>query len=129
VKQGAGLTVLVVDDYAATRELIRTLLESKGCHVVEAANGQEAVNIAARIAFSFILMDLDMPVLNGYEATREILSRPGTKGVPIIAFSANCSRDWQERALDAGCKGCISKPADFTLIDRLVRRYSSSTVD
>jgi CheY-like chemotaxis protein len=51
----AGLTVLVVDDYADTRELIRTLLEGKGCHVVEAASGQEAVNVAARIAFSFIL--------------------------------------------------------------------------
>lgn len=129
MKQGVGLTVLVVDDYADTRELIRTLLEGKGCHVFEAANGQEAVNIAARMAFSFILMDLEMPVLNGYEATREILSQPKTKDVPIIAFSANCSRDWQQRAFDAGCRGCIQKPVDFTLIDGLVSRYSSSTVD
>ena len=129
MKQAGGLTVLVVDDYADTRELIRTLLERKGCHVVEAANGQEAVNITARTAFSFILMDLDMPVLNGYEATREILSQPGTKGVPIIAFSANCTRDWQQRAFDAGCTACIPKPVDFTLIDELVSRYSSSTVD
>lgn len=129
MKQAGGLIVLVVDDYADTRELIRTLLERKGCRVFEAANGQEAVNIAARIAFSFILMDLDMPVLNGYEATREILSHPRTKGVPIIAFSANCTRDWQQRAFDAGCTGCIQKPLDFTLIDELVSRYSSSTVD
>ena len=129
MKQAGGLTVLVVDDYADTRELIRTLLEGKGCRVVEAANGQEAVNIAARVAFSFILMDLEMPVLNGYEATREILSQPGTKDVPVIAFSANCSRDWQQRAFDAGCTGCIQKPVDFTLIDGLVSRYSSSIVD
>lgn len=56
----------------------------------EAANGQEAVNIAARMAFSFIPMDLDMHVLNGCETARELLSRPGTKDVPIIVFSANC---------------------------------------
>lgn len=129
MKQAGGLIVLVVDDYADTREFIRTLLEGKGCHVVEAANGQEAVNIAARIAFSFILMDLDMPILNGYEATREILSQPRTKDVPIIAFSANCSRDWQQRAFDAGCTGCIPKPVDFTRIDELVSRYSSSILD
>ena len=129
MNQAGGLTVLVVDDYADTRELIRTLLERKGCHVVEAANGQEAVNIAARIAFSFILMDLDMPVLDGCDATREILSQPRTKGVPIIAFSANCNRDWQQRAFDAGCTGCIPKPVDFTRIDELISRYSSSTVD
>lgn len=129
MKQAGGLSVLVVDDYADTRELIRTLLERKGCRVFEAANGREAVNISARIEFSFILMDLEMPVLNGYEATREILSQPRTKDVPIIAFSANCTRDWQQRAFDVGCTGCIPKPVDFTLIDRLVSRYSSGIVD
>ena len=60
MKQAGGLIVLVVDDHADTRELTRTLLERKGCRVFEAANGREAVNIAARTAFGFILMDLEI---------------------------------------------------------------------
>ena len=75
----------------------------------EAANGQEAVNIAARIAFSFMLIDLDMPVPNRYQATTAILSQPRTKDLPIIAFSSYCTRDWQQRAFDAGCTACIPK--------------------
>ena len=120
-----GPTVLVVDDYADTRELIRTLLEMKGCRVVEAADGREAVDIATKIPLSFILMDLEMPVLNGFEATREIHSRPATEDVPIIAFSANCSGDRRERAFAAGCVGCYQKPLDFTLIDNLLGHYAS----
>ena len=117
--------MLVVDDYADTRELVRTLLEMKGCRVFEAANGQEAVDLAAKTALSFILMDLEMPVLNGFEAARAIHSRPATEDVPIIAFSANCSGDRRERALDAGCVECYQKPLDFTLIDDLVGHYVS----
>lgn len=118
-------TVLVVDDYADTRELVRTLLEMKGCRVIEAANGQEAVELASRTFLSFILMDLEMPVLNGFEATREILSHQETKGVPIIAFSANCSGDRRTRAFAAGCLECYQKPVEFTLIDELIGRYAS----
>ncbi len=70
----AEMTVLVVDDYADTRALIRVLLELKGCRVVEAANGREAVELASRTALSFVLMDLEMPVLNGFEAARNTLA-------------------------------------------------------
>jgi CheY-like chemotaxis protein len=118
-------TVLVVDDYADTREFIRTLLEIKGCRVLEATNGQEAVDIASQTQLSFILMDLEMPVLNGFEATREILSRPSTKDIPIIAFSANCSGDRRDRASAAGCLECYQKPVEFSLIDELISRYAS----
>jgi CheY-like chemotaxis protein len=120
-----GPTVLVVDDYADTRELVRTLLEMKGCRVFEAANGREAVDLAAKMTLSFVLMDLEMPVLNGFEAAREIHSRPATEDLPIIAFSANCSGDRRERAYAAGCVGCYQKPLDFSLIDNLIRHYTS----
>ena len=120
----AGPTVLVVDDYADTRELVRLLLEMRGCRVVEAADGQEAVDLAAKTTLSFILMDLEMPILNGFEAARQIHSRPATEDVPIIAFSANCSGDRRERAFAAGCVECYQKPLDFTLIDNLVGHYA-----
>ena len=120
-----GPTVLVVDDYADTRELIRMILEMKGCRVVEAANGQEAVELSSRMPFSFILMDLEMPVLNGFEATREICLRHEINSIPVIAFSANCSGDRRQRAFDAGCVECFQKPLDFTLLDELVGRYAS----
>lgn len=124
-----GTTVLVVDDYADTREIVRILLEMKGCRVLEAANGQEAVNIATSTALSFVLMDLEMPVLNGFEATRAILALQKTRDIPIIAFSANCNQERRQRALDAGCKECIPKPVDFTRINELLSHYSSNTTD
>lgn len=117
-------TVLIVDDYADTRELIRALLEMKGCHVLEAANGREAVDLAAQTPFNFILMDLEMPVLNGFDATREILSRQESRDVPIIAFSANCGGDRRARAFAAGCAECYQKPVDFTILDELIVRYA-----
>lgn len=125
MEQAAGLIVLVVDDYADTRELIRTLLEMNGCRVVEAANGREAIELAAQFELSFILMDLEMPVLNGYDATRELLSCPETTGVPVIALSANCSGDRRERAFAAGCIECHQKPLEVTLINELLSRYGS----
>lgn len=118
-------TVLVVDDYADTRELVRMLLEMQGCSVFEAANGLEAVDLTGRVPFSFILMDLEMPVLDGFEATRVIRARPETAGVPIIAFSANCSGERRERARVAGCTECIAKPIELPLIEELVGRYTS----
>lgn len=122
-------TVLVVDDYADTREIVRILLEMKGCRVLEAANGQEAINIATNTSLSFVLMDLEMPVLNGFEATRAILAHQKTRDVPIIAFSANCSQERQQRALDAGCRECIPKPVDFSRINELISHYSSNAID
>ena len=120
-----GPTVLVVDGYADTRDLVRMLLEMKGCRVVEAANGQEAVDIVMTIVPSFILMDLEMPVLNGFEATRKILSHPEARRIPIIAFSANCKGERRARAFAAGCLECYEKPVEFTLIDELIGRYAS----
>ena len=109
--------MLVVDDYADTRELVRMLLEMKGCSVFEAANGREAVDLTWRVAFSFILMDLEMPVLDGFEASREIRARPETSVVPVIAFSANCSGERRALALAAGCTECIAKPIGLPLIE------------
>jgi CheY-like chemotaxis protein len=114
-------TVMVVEDYDDTRVFMRMLLEMKGCHVVEAVNGQEAVDIAAQDRPGLILMDLEMPVMNGFEATRRIHAQQSE--IPIIAISAQCNDDNRQRAFAAGCVECYQKPVDFGLIDELIGRY------
>ena len=116
-------TVLVVDDSDDIRELIGLQLRLKGCHVVEAANGQEAVELAPQVRPDLILMDLSMPVLDGYEATRQIHGHPQLRNVPIVAVSAFCDASNRHKALTAGCVECIGKPLDMSLLDGLLRRH------
>ncbi|MGH9940905.1 MAG: response regulator [Pyrinomonadaceae bacterium] len=116
-------TVLLVEDYDDTREFMRMLLEMKGFRVFEAVNGKEAVALAPQIKPDLILMDLEMPVLNGYEATRQIRAIPAMRDVPVIAVSAHCSGELQNEALAAGCAECICKPVDISLVDGVIERY------
>lgn len=117
--------VLLVEDYDDTREMMRTLLQAKGYLVVEAADGQVAVELAEEhcLELDLILMDLNLPVLSGYEATRRILAQDATCRVPVVAFSAQCSNDRRQRALEAGCVECLPKPVDFTQLDEMLARY------
>ena len=116
-------TVLVVDDHEDIRQLIRMSLQMRGCRVVEATNGKEAVELAVRVSPRLILMDLSMPVLDGYEATRQIRARPELSDVPIVAVSAYCDAHNRQEALAAGCVECVSKPVDFDMIDGLLERH------
>ncbi len=116
-------TVMVVDDADDIRELICIQLRRKGYEVVEATNGEQAVALATQSHPSLILMDLSMPVMDGYEATRRIKSLPGLDGVTIVAISALCDPSIQHKALEAGCVECVSKLIDFPAVDSLVARY------
>ena len=118
-----GRTVLVVDDHDDIRQLMRMSLQMNGCSVVEAVNGKEAVELASQLSPGLILMDLSMPVLDGYEATRQILERPDLHDVPIVAVSAYCDAQNRQKALAAGCVECIAKPVDFTTIGEVLTRY------
>lgn len=115
--------VLVVDDHADIRALMRLSLQFKGCHVVEATNGQEAVELASQTNPNLILMDLSMPVMNGYEATRQIHGIAALQNVPIVAISAHCDVYSKEKALAAGCIECIGKPVDFAVVGQVLHRY------
>ncbi|MGH9945469.1 MAG: response regulator [Pyrinomonadaceae bacterium] len=95
-----GATVLVVEDYDDTRLLLRMMLEMRGYQVVEAENGRQAVEVAAKENPQLILMDLNLPLLNGFEATREIHSQPAMRNVPVVAVSAQCAGEYRQRALD-----------------------------
>jgi CheY-like chemotaxis protein len=97
----------------------------KGCDAAEATNGQQAVEMASSERPDLILMDLNLPILDGWEATRRIHTRKETSRIPIVAVSAQCSGNWKDRALSAGARECMEKPLDFTAFDRLLSRYPS----
>ncbi len=118
------MDILIAEDYDDTRSLIRMLLQSKGHHVVEAVNGLEAVEIASREPPDLILMDLNMPVLDGIEATRRLRSLPETAGVPVVAVTAHCGDGhWEQKARAAGCDECVAKPVSFDLLDGVLARF------
>jgi CheY-like chemotaxis protein len=115
-----SLTVLVVDDYREVRKLVAELFREKGCRVLEATNGHEAVELSRRRSVDLILMDLDMPVMDGFIAARLITSDPSTRDIPVVAFSGNCSDERRRRALEAGCIECLPKPVGITEIEKLL---------
>jgi CheY-like chemotaxis protein len=117
-------TVLLADDYDDARMILRRLLEMEGCRVVEAKDGLEAAELAARHSaeIDLILIDLTMPGLDGYEATRRIVACEGTRHVPVVVLSALCEQDTKSKALEAGCSDCLPKTLDFALVEELLKR-------
>jgi signal transduction histidine kinase/DNA-binding response OmpR family regulator len=106
--------VLVVDDGAENRELLSLVLAEQGLWVEEAENGQAALDKMALMACDLVLMDMQMPVMDGYEATRE-LRRRGVQ-VPIVALTANAMKGYEQEVLAAGCTAYLTKPVDIDLL-------------
>jgi two-component system cell cycle response regulator DivK len=120
---GKGKTILVVDDAEDIGDLVATLLRMTGCNALTARNGVEAVAAAVKHKPDLILVDIRMPVMDGYEASRRILAIPELSGIPIIAVSAHCEGDWAERAKDAGCIRCVPKPVEPQRLQALVQDF------
>jgi two-component system sensor kinase len=115
--------VLVVDDSEENRRLASLYLERAGARVSTAQNGREAVDLAREQPFDLILMDVQMPVLDGYSATREL--RAGGLEVPIVALTANAMSEDQDASREAGCTGFLSKPIDMDrLLEEVVRQVA-----
>ena len=111
------MLILIAEDLDDAREATKLLLQIKGYDVVEAANGQEAVDIATRYMPDLILMDLNMPVMDGLSAVRYLRGQPATADIPIIAVTAHFEDGaWREQALGAGCDDYLAKPVDFDLL-------------
>ena len=120
------MRVRVVEDFADTRALVSMILRAQGCEVVEASDGQEAVSFAQANGLDLILMDLNLPVLDGFAATRQILADPKTRHIPVVAMSAHCWEfDWREKARRAGCLDCLGKPINFEKLRGLLDRYAA----
>lgn len=115
-------TVLVVEDEAANRRTIAKLLKRKGFDVLQAENGQEGVTQGNEALPDLILMDMRMPVMDGYSAVAELRKSDSTRNIPIIALTGEAMDDQRTRALDVGCNDFHPKPVDF---DRLLRQISA----
>ena len=122
---GANPVVLLVEDFADTREMMRRVLEMGGCRVVEAANGQEAIELAQRERIDLILMDLNMPVLDGFTATLRIREYEPTRDVPVVAVTAFDTAEFRAAATAVGCSDYIVKPLDFERLASVLRQFLS----
>lgn len=107
---GVGPLVLLVDDYADNRAMYARFLVYAGYRVDEATNGQEALDKANEIQPDLIVMDLSLPVMDGWEATRRLKANPQTRRIPVLALTGHALGDHEREANAAGCDGYVTKP-------------------
>jgi two-component system cell cycle response regulator DivK len=116
-------TILYVEDNADNRTLVRRVLMADDYEVVEASNATDALDFVKKQRPDLILMDINMPDVDGYTLTMRIKTMPGMQSVPIIALTANVMRGDREKSLEAGCDGYIQKPIDIDTISQYIERY------
>jgi two-component system, cell cycle response regulator DivK len=115
--------ILAVEDQEDNRQILRDLLGNAGYQLVEAENGEEALAAVAKQRFDLILMDIQLPVIDGYEATRRIRADPESKGIPIIAVTSYALAGDEAKALAAGCNGYVTKPYSPRALLAKVREF------
>jgi two-component system cell cycle response regulator DivK len=114
------LTILVVEDYEDTSLAMRLALEGKGYHILEASDGERGVEVASRERPDVVLMDLNLPVLDGFAAAGRIRANPELKETVIVAVTAYHDPELRARALAAGCNAFVTKPIDFEWLGELI---------
>jgi len=105
--------ILLVEDNEMNRDMLSRRLEKRGYEVVIAVDGQQGVALAQSEAPTLILMDMSLPILDGWEATRQLKSTPGTRAIPIIALTAHAMSGDREKAVEAGADDFDTKPVDL----------------
>jgi two-component system cell cycle response regulator DivK len=122
-------TILVVEDNEASRDALARRLQRRGYKVVMAVDGQQAVSVAQSARPDLILMDLGLPVIDGWEATRRLKADAATQHIPIIVLSAHAMTNDRDLALSAGGDDFDTKPIRFQpLIDKITSLLARSTV-
>ena len=115
--------ILVVEDQVDNRQILRDLLTNAGFDIVEAENGEEAIASAQAIRPDLILMDIQLPILDGYEATRRLKADPDLKSIPIIVVTSYALSGDEEKARLAGCDDYVAKPFSPRLLLTQIKEY------
>jgi hypothetical protein len=115
-------TILLVEDNEMNRDMLSRRLSRKGFAVITAVDGEDGLNKVAESNPELILMDMNLPVLDGWEATRRLKADDATKAIPVIALTANAMGGDREKALEAGCDDYDTKPID---LERLLGKIQS----
>ena len=118
-------TILYVEDNPDNRLLVRRILLSEDYSLLEATDALDALNVLKSARPDLILMDINMPDMDGYTLTAKIKSLPGFERVPILAVTANVMRGDKEKTLEAGCDGYIQKPLDIEQLTREIEKFIS----
>ena len=122
-KEDFSRKILVVDDNEDGRELVVKILKNRGYQMIEAVDGEEALEKASAECPDLILLDISIPKLDGYEVTRRLKSQVKFKDTPIIALTAHAMKGDKEKAMEAGCDGYISKPIDIHELPDQIKSY------
>ena len=119
--------ILVVEDQEDNRRIIRDLLTSVGWEIIEATDGEAGVRVAEAERPDLILMDIQLPVLDGYEATRRIKANPKLRSIPIIVVTSYALSGDDAKALAAGCDGYVAKPFSPRQLLATIRQFLGET--
>ena len=120
--------ILHIEDNFDNRLLVRRILMASGYQVIEAQDADEAKKSLQNLKPNLILMDINMPDMDGYTLTHELKNKPGIENVPIVAITANVMKGDRERTLNAGCDGYIEKPIDVDHFVEQIEEYLSQVV-
>ncbi len=115
-------TILIVEDNEMNRDMLGRRLKRRGFEIALAVDGRDGVDAASNLKPDLILMDMSLPVMDGWAATRELKGQPDTAGIPIIALTAHAMIGDKEKALDAGCDDYDTKPIE---LDRLLSKIGN----
>jgi two-component system cell cycle response regulator DivK len=118
-------TILYVEDNPDNRLLVKRILLAEDYSLLEAIDGKDALNVLKTTRPDLILMDINMPDMDGYTLTAKIKSLPGFERIPILALTANVMRGDKEKTLEAGCDGYIQKPLDIDQLTREIEKFLS----
>ena len=115
--------ILVIEDNALNLKLVRSLLMLENYEVVEAGNAEAGIELAKSQRPDLILMDIQLPGMDGLSATRQLKADPEVNGIPVVALTAYAMLGDEQKALEAGCVGYISKPLDTKEFPELISRF------
>ena len=121
--------ILLVEDNEMNRDMLSRRLTRKGYDVIVALDGASGLDMAQSESPDLILMDMSLPIMDGWEATRRLKANPATRDVPVIALTAHAMQGDEEKALDAGCDDFFSKPVDMKALCARIETLRSDRAD